>query len=182
MVARNWPPENTGDPLKTPFVYYVSGVPVFPPNNVRETALNALKPDNSESLTERLKSRAKKGLIGGTVAILPETWWNQFLLNYVTYFGNNFCEPREMEEHAAKVLEIIAASSPEEAWKKLVEFTIQEIDVLSGWKKSWTKELAERHNVFRGDDGNYYCRDLDGTLIHSHRGKGAARDTPRLRE
>jgi hypothetical protein len=166
MVARNWPPENTGAPLKTPFVYYVSGVPVFPPNNIREMALDALKPDNSESLTDRLKSRVKNGLIGGTVAILPETWWNQFLLNYVAYFGNNFSEPREMEEHATRVLEIIASSSPKEAWKELVEFTIQEIDVLSGWKKSWTRELAKRHNVFWGDDGNYYCRDLDGTLIH----------------
>ena len=166
MVAKKWPPENTGDPTKTPFVYYVSGVPVFPPNNVRETALGVLKADNSKNLTDRLKSRAKHGLIGGTVAILPETWWNQFFLNYVGYFGNNFSKPQELEEHAATVLEIIAASSSEEAWKKLVEFIIQEIDTLSGWTKSWTRELAERHNVFWGDDGNYYCRDLDGTLIH----------------
>jgi hypothetical protein len=166
MVARSWPPENTGDPLKTPFVYYVSGVPVFPPNNLRETAIAALKLDGSETLKDRLRSRSKKGVIGGTVATLPDVWWNQFLFNYIDYFANNFSKPQELEEQAAIVLEIIATFPPEEAWSRLIEFTIQEIDVLSGWNKSWNREIAERHNVFRGEDGNYYCHDLDGTLIH----------------
>jgi hypothetical protein len=163
---RQMHPPSAGDPSVTPFVYYVGGsTPIYPPNTIYESARAALSGTDAKPLKTVLQERTKRGFVGGTVAVLPETWWNHYLLNYVNYFANNFSEPSEIEEQSVAALQIMAGAPPEEAWSKLVDFTISQMDVLSGWNKSWVKEDAERRGVFKGDDGNYYCRDLDGILV-----------------
>jgi hypothetical protein len=124
-------PENTGDPLKSPFVYYVSGVPVFPPNDIREVAISALDESEKKPLGTVLQERVKRGFVGGTVAVLPEFWWNQFLLNYVKYFANNYSQAQEMEHHAGEALGIMTSTPAPEAWAALVDFAIHKMDVLA---------------------------------------------------
>jgi len=159
------PAPSAGDPSATPFVYYVGSMPIYPPNTIYESAKAAISESETKPLKTVLQERTKRGFVGGTVAVLPETWWSHYLLNYVNYFANNFSEPAEFEEQAAAALRIMAEGPPEEAWPKLIGLAVGEMDVLSGWNKSWVKEDAERSGVFKGDDGNYYCRDLDGILI-----------------
>jgi hypothetical protein len=39
---------------------------------------------------------------------------------------------------------------------------LADIDDLSGWSRSFQKELGERDQVWRGEDGNYYRKESDG--------------------
>jgi len=157
--------ENTGEPTATPFVYFVSGIPVYPPNTICECVSTALAETEQKPLKQVLRDHARMGNVGGTWTVLPEGWWYHFLLTYLNYFSNNFSEPEEMESFALEALKLVTRTSPETAWHNLVAYIISDIDALSGWTKSWIKQSAEERNVFKGDDGNYYYRDLDGILI-----------------
>jgi hypothetical protein len=157
--------ENTGDPTTTPFVYYISGIPVYPPNTILECAATALAEGEEIPILQSLKNGAKEGNIGGTWTVLPEGWWYHFLLTFLTYFGNNFSEPAEMERSAVEALKLMTKFPPASAWQDLVAYIINDINNLSGWTKSWIKQSAEERGVFKGKDGNYYYHDLDGTLI-----------------
>lgn len=155
--------ENTGSLIESPFVYFASGTPAYPPNTVYQCASEAL--GEKADLREVLKKRIEEGFIGGVWTVLPNSYWFHFLLQYVDYFRNNFAEPKELEKTAVEVLRLMIKSPPVEAWGEILQFVINEIDNLSGWSKSWIKESAERFNVTRGADGNYYSKELDGTLV-----------------
>jgi hypothetical protein len=155
--------ENTRNSAETPFVYFVSGTPVYPPNTLYECAGKALALKGD--FRDLLKNEIEEGFIGGTLSVSPATWWFNFLLQYFEYFRNNFSEPEEMESSATEILRLIMSKPPEEAWAKVLEHVIKDVDNLSGWNKSWLKESAESRNVFKEKDGNYYYKDLDGTLI-----------------
>jgi hypothetical protein len=157
--------ENTGDPTTTPFVYYVCGIPVYPPNTIFECAATALAESEKIPILQSLKNRATEANIGGTWTVLPEGWWYHFLLTFLTYFRNNSSEPTEMERSAVEALELMTKIPPASAWQDLVAYIINDINNLSGWTKSWIEQSAEERGVFKGEDGNYYYHDLDGTLI-----------------
>jgi hypothetical protein len=159
------PFENAVKSTETPFVYFVSGIPVYPPNKIYECLSAALGASGEKPLVEVLKEYARGGDVGGSWTVLPEGWWYHFLLTYLTHFRNNFAEPEELEESAIKALNMMAKRPPEAVWSDLVAYVISDIDKLSGWTKSWIKDSSERKNVFKGEGGNYYCKDLDGTLI-----------------
>jgi len=157
--------QNTGDSTLTPFVYFVGGVLVYPPNTIYESARDALSEAYSKPLATILQERIRRGFVGGPVAVLPEAWWNHFLLSYLRYFANNFSDPGEMEAQAVTALTIMVSASPREAWPTLIDFILGQMDVLSGWNKCWIREDAERRGVFKGEDGNYYYHDLNGILV-----------------
>jgi hypothetical protein len=111
--------ENTGNGANTPFVYFVSGTPAYPPNNPYEAARESLGADGD--FREALRKRIQNGLVGGTWTIVPKAWWFHFLLQYVDYFRNNFSDPHEMEASAVEILRLIMQSSPDEAWNRVLE-------------------------------------------------------------
>jgi len=155
--------ENTGNGSDTPFVYFVSGTPAYPPNSLYEAARETLGADGD--FREALRKRIENGLVDGTWTITPKAWWFHFLLQYVDYFRNNFSDPYDMEASAVEVLRLIMQSSPDKAWNRVLEFVIKNIDSLSGWNKSWIKQSAERLNVTKGDNGNYYTQESNGSLV-----------------
>lgn len=157
-------PENTGDATKTPFVYFVSGTPVYPANTVYACAEEALKQGNLP-IRQFLKEHAKQGSIGGISTILTDGWWFHFLLSYLDHYHSNFSEPQSLEDSAVQILRIMANAAPADAWNNLVKHIISDIDNLSGWSKCWIREFAGKRNVFKGEDGYYYFNDLDGTLV-----------------
>jgi hypothetical protein len=63
-------------------------------------------------------------------------------------------------------LRLMTKQPPQSAWRDVIEYIIRDIDSISGWTKTWIKADAEKRNVFKGEDGNYYYTDHDGTLIH----------------
>jgi hypothetical protein len=158
--------EETGTSTASPFVYFLSGTPIYPPNTIYESARIALASTEHKSLREGLKALAKERSVAGRWTVPPEGWWYHFLLTYVEYFGNNFSEPQEMENSAVETLKLMMRTPPEAAWLELARYNIGDIDNLSGWTKSWVKSSTERYKVFKGEDGNYYYHDFDGTLIH----------------
>ena len=157
--------KDTGKSTDTPFVYFVSGTPVYPPNSIYQSTQTALAALGDKPFSEALKDLAKTGNVGGTWTVLPEGWWYHFLSVYLNYFRNNFAEPEAMENSALEALKLMVKTPPEAAWQDLVAYIIANIDNLSGWTKSWIKQSAEERNVLKGEDGNYYYRDHDGILI-----------------
>ena len=155
--------ENTGNSAETPFVYFVSGTPVYPPTTIYQCAAAVLEAKGN--FHEELRKRVQEGFVGGSQSILPETWWFRFFLQFIDYFRNNFSEPKEMEASAIELLALMSKRSPDAAWNDILRFVIEDIDNLSGWNKSWLKESAEQLNVRRGEDGNYYSDSLTGTLV-----------------
>ena len=105
--------ENTGKSANSPFVYFVSGTPVYPPNNIYESASTALVAAGHKPLRDVLKEFAKTGMVGGTRSVLPEAWWFQFLLSYISYYVNNFSTPEEMEQSAVEALKLMMKTLPE---------------------------------------------------------------------
>lgn len=155
--------ENTGNSAETPFVYFVSGTPAYPPNTIYECAREVLGVGGS--VLEALKERITHGFIGGIWTVLPASWWFHFLLQYIDYFRNNFSEPKELENSAIELLRPMAELRPDAAWHAIRQLVINDVDNLSGWNKSWTREMTERINVTKGANGNYYTKDLNGTFV-----------------
>jgi len=160
------PPEDVGNSAVTPFVYFVSGTPIYPPNALYQSASEALAAVGEKSLRNILEGLSKRRQFRGTWTVPPDAWWFHFLMSYLKHFTNNYSNPEEMERSASEALKLMMETPPGAAWENVVAHLIADIDNLSGWSKSWTKQSAERRNVWKGHDGNYYSKDADGTLIH----------------
>lgn len=159
------PFENKVKSKDTPFVYFVSGTPVYPPNAVYESARIALDAATDKPIRETLKDLAKSGDVAGIWSVPPEAWWYHIFRSYLGYFANNLSAAEEMERSAVEALKLMIRIPPKDAWADLVAYITREVDTLSGWTKCWIKHSAEERNIFKGEDGSYYCRELDGTLI-----------------
>jgi len=151
--------------LSTPFVRFVSGTLALPPNTLYESAHEVLARLRGQSIEEVFKGLIQTGLIGGQHTVLPESTWYALFKDYLTYFSREFSDSAGLGALLVESLAIMSLRPHEDAWKRLEDFLVRAIDELSGWNKSWLKEDAENRGVFKGDDGNYYYRDLDGTLI-----------------
>ncbi len=62
------------------------------------------------------------------------------------------------------MLRLMVGAPPAAAWKALRACILADVDDLSGWTRSFRKELAERHHVWLGEDGNYYGKESDGAI------------------
>lgn len=164
--ARRLDPDVYGDPEKTPFVRYVSGTPVYPPNTVYDAARKLLEYPEDTNLAEVCKGLTERGAVGGQYAVLPHSTWFAILQ---ILFGYNLTtsETRitDWQHRCRRALEIMQEQSHRAAWDKLKAFLKSDIDNLSGWNSSWRKSSAERDQIFRGEDGNYYYHDEEGILI-----------------
>jgi len=102
----------------------------------------------------------REGLVGGQYAVLAESTWYALLRDFLNYYSREFSEPEELQKLSFQALVLMVEKPHEKAWEKLEGFVLDQIDQLSGWTKSWVREEAERRNVFKGEDGNYYHRVL----------------------
>lgn len=164
-------PGNYGDPEKSPFVRYISGTPVYPPNIIYEAARKILEYPEGANLAQVCQGLTEKGAVGGQYAVLPESTWFAILRILFSYNVTPVTRVTDWQQRCRRALEIMQEQPHRAAWAKLKLFLKSDIDNLSGWNSSWRKSSAERDQVFRGEDGNYYYHDEQGILIHVIGGK-----------
>ena len=160
-----------GDPEKTPFVRYISGTPVYPPNTIYAAAEELLKRPEGADLAAASASLIEQGPLGGQYAVLPQSTWFAILRTFFSYSGTAENEVSGWQAHCRRGLEIMQERPHRAAWDNLKSFLKSGIDNLSGWSTSWRKSSAERDRIFRGEDGNYYYHDQEGILIQVIGGK-----------
>lgn len=154
-----------GAVIPVPFVRFVSGTAVYPPNILYESTFDILEKLREHSLEEAFRDVVREGLVGGQYTVLPESTWYAMLRDFLTYYSREFSEPEDLQKLAIEALKLMVERPHEKAWEILEGFVLDQVDELSGWSKSWVREDAERRNVFKGEDGNYYFRDRDGILV-----------------
>jgi hypothetical protein len=86
--------------------------------------------------------------------------WN-FFVHYYLVQADPEAPPSAVR---IEMLRLMVGAPPAEAWKALRSHILAHIDDLSGWTRSIRKELAERDQVWLGEDGNYYGKDSDGAI------------------
>lgn len=160
-----------GDPNTTPFVYFVSGTAVFPPNNLRDAARRLLESGNDTAAMRCAAAElAKHGFVGGTRTVVPEAFWYHYFGTFLSYPIENF-DNSSMECFARSALDLCVGTPPDVAWAKLRDRIIPEIDDITGWSQSTQKVLAELDKIFKGEDGYFYRHWRDGTLVQVIGGK-----------
>lgn len=154
-----------GDPETTPFVRYGSGTPVYPPNTIYESARKLLGQPEDANLVDVCKNLTERGAVGGQYTVVPQATWFEILQTYFGYNGAREARVADWQQRCRRALEIMQEEPHRAAWDKLKLFLKSDIDNLSGWNSSWRKSSAERDQIFRGEDGNYYYHDEEGILI-----------------
>lgn len=149
----------------SPFVRFVSGTVITPPNTIYESGFDVLRRLVENSAEETLRNLVQEGSVGGQYAVLPEATWYAMLAEFIGFYGREFSEAEELQALVIESLRMMVEKPHEKAWETLGRFLLGHMDDLSGWSKSWIKESAERRNVFKGEDGNYYFHDHDGVLV-----------------
>lgn len=160
-----------GDPEKSPFVRYISGTPVYPPNTIYEAARKLLEYPKNANLAEVCRSLTEQGAVGGQYAVLPQSTWFAILPIFFSYNVTAETQVADWQQRCRRALEIMQEQPHRAAWDKMKLFLKSDIDNLSGWNSSWRKSSAERDEVFRGEDGNYYYHDEEGILVQVIGGK-----------
>ncbi len=149
----------------SPFVRFVSGTVIHPPNTIYESALDVLKGLAQNSAEETFRRLVQEGSVAGNHAVMPEATWYALLADFIGFYGREFSETQRLQGLVIESLQLMVEKPHEKAWNQLEHFLLDHVDDLSGWNKSWIKQDAERRNVSRGEDGNYYFRDHDGVLV-----------------
>ncbi len=149
--------------LASPFAIFEGGSAYVLPNVLPETARNILSRLDEEpvdSVMMSLRGLGQEVLSRNTSAKDAEKVWNFFVHYYLM--------PTDPELPSAAVriemLRIMVGAPPDVAWKSLRARILADIDGLSGWTQSFRKELAERYQVWLGEDENYYGKESDGTI------------------
>jgi hypothetical protein len=149
--------------LPSPFAIYENGSGFVLPNTLVDKARLALLRASQEPLGEfidSLCSRRRPRLTHNAPLQDVDAIWDFFLCVYLREVGQDTPTTAKRVE----MLSIMLSGNPVEAWSSLRVRILAEIDVLSGWSRSFQKQLAERNQVWRGEDGNYYQREPDGTV------------------
>jgi hypothetical protein len=152
--------------LASPFAIFEGGSAYVLPNVLPETARNILSRLDEEpvdSLMMSLRGLGQEVLSPDTSAKDAEKVWNFFVHYYLM--------PTDPELPSTTVriemLRIMVGAPPGEAWKALRTRILTDIDDLSGWTRSVRKELAEKYQVWLGEDGNYYGKQSNGVVYQA---------------
>jgi hypothetical protein len=149
--------------LASPFAIFEGGSAYVLPNVLPETAKGALRRLEEEPVDDvmmSLRSAGQQILSRNTSAEDAAKVWNFFVHYYLVQ-----ADPEAPStEVRIGILRLMVGAPPAEAWKTLRARILADIDDLSGWTRSIRKELAERHQVWLGEDGNYYGREPDGAI------------------
>ena len=149
--------------LASPFAIFERGSAYVLPNVLPEMARNILKRLEEEPIDNLLTSLRGLGqqiLSRKTSAEDAARVWNFFVHYYLMQ-----ADPEAPSTVVRiEMLRLMVDAPPAEAWKALRARILADIDDLSGWSRSIRKELAERHQVWLGKDGNYYGKESDGAI------------------
>jgi hypothetical protein len=151
------PPQDVGDPEKTPFVRFDHGT-LYPSNDIYQAAETVLVGLRDSTAPELFKVLIRRGLVGGQYGILRDSTWFAILNRFLNYHSAAEDSPTA-KAHCIEALRLMVRRPHEDAWLALREYVLARIDDLSGWSTSFKRQIAEEQNVFRGEDGNYYYRD-----------------------
>lgn len=158
------PTVDGGDPNKTPFVRFDVGT-VYPPNNLYDCSAIVLERLKITPASEVFKDLVVRGPIGGNYGVLPDATWFAILNNFFWYHNEHHTGFGNADARCKEALQIMTARPHAAAWGLLRDFLIANADDLSGWNGSFQKDMAEKYNIFRGEDGNYYYTEGADELI-----------------
>jgi len=148
--------------LASPFAIFEGGSAYVLPNVLPAMTRNILRRLEEEpvaNLMMSLRNLGQQNLSPNTSAEDAKKVWNFFIHHYLVQ-----SDP-EAPSTAVRIamLQLMFGVPPPEAWKALKTRILDDIDDLSGWTHSFRKELAERDQVWLGEDGNYFRKESDGT-------------------
>jgi hypothetical protein len=160
------------DPLASPFVLFGGGYAVFPPNTLHAVADELLSTlaagESPESAERRLVHSA---WIGGTNAIHPASTWAAVLSAHFRFWKRHFPSEASLVEVVAGAIRLMTHRPHEDAWGPLCEYIVKHVDVLSGWSSHWVRDDPDAKRTERADDGTYFVRETDGSVMVIHGGK-----------
>ena len=164
MKKSSTPPPDVGNPENTPFVRFDLGK-MYPANEIYQATELFLRGLEGRAAPELLKELIRKGPVGGQYGVLRDSTWFAVLERFLKYHVAADADKSKAEAHCLEALRIMVCRPHEEAWPVLREYLFSKIDELSGWDVSFNRQFAEERNVFRSEDGNYYCQDAECGLV-----------------
>lgn len=162
-IARNF--------TETPFIRFLNGTPLSPPNTIYESASTLLTEIKKASPNEVFHKLILYGAISGQRTVLPEATWFAVFKDFLNMFSREDLRVQHeyLQSLLIKLLNLMIEDNIEKSWNDLKKFIIEHVDVLSGWDKCWQKDDPLAQGVFRSEDGNYYVNDLEtGVLCQVH--------------
>src|SRR5579863_437112 len=171
-------PLQHGDQERTPFVRF-DPIPIFPENNIHACAEQILTA-HTTGTADPFSSLIKRGPLGGQYGILPESTWFALIRSFFEYARQAHGALPAWTDYCWRALEIMARRPHQQAWPALRDLLVGNLDELSGWTHSVRREIAERDQVFRGEDGHHYFRDREGILFQVIGGDARTADEERL--
>jgi len=162
-VKRTPPPRQYGDPERTPFVRFDS-VPIYPENDLHDCTIQLLEVHRS-GITDPFAELVKRGPLGGTFGVLPESTWFAMIKSCLDYASKAEGSLPSWIDQCWRVLEIIAYKPHQQAWPALKTLLLANLDELSGWARSFRKQIAEREGIYRGEDGHHYYKNEEGLIV-----------------
>jgi hypothetical protein len=149
--------------LASPFAIYEGGSGYVLPNVLSEivkAVIERLERESADDVLLSLRSAGRQILARDTSSQGAGNVWNFFLYHYLRQDGI------ETPSTASRInlLKLMLSGPPATAWNAVRTVILKDVDELSGWSRSFQKELRERDQVWRAEDGNYYRKEPDGTV------------------
>jgi hypothetical protein len=149
--------------IDSPFATFEGGSGYVLPNDLPSMAHDALQRLEREPVDDVLPSLLKSGWMGLRHGMQPQDLhnvWNFFIWYYLTPAGDD----TPSIAVRIKLLDLMLSYSPDAAWPLLRSYILENIDDLSGWVRSFRKEMAEREQIWLDEEGNYYQKYDDGEV------------------
>jgi hypothetical protein len=141
--------------LESPFAIYDGGSGYVLPNVLPQMArsvLTRLEQEPVEDVVQSLRELGRLHLSRETSAQETEHIWNFFLALYLTEDERD----TPSVELRIEMMHLMLGSPLDEAWRALKSRILGDIDEISGWSRSVRKQLGERDQIWRDEDGKYY--------------------------
>jgi hypothetical protein len=132
--------------LASPFATFEGGSGYVLPNVLPELARSVVARTERESMDDIISSLNAKGRqpLNQTTSVHDSSnVWNFFLSQYLARQGPD--TPSALRR--AEMLKVMLSAPPAEAWLSLKTQILDDIDNLSGWSRSFQKELGERDQI-----------------------------------
>ena len=127
---------------ETPFIRFLNGTPLSPPNTIYESASTLLTELEKASPNEAFHKLILYGAIFGQRTVLPEATWFAVFKDFLNIFSREDLRIQQeyLQSLLIKLLNLMIEDDIEKSWNDTKEFIIAHVDVLSGWDKYWQKD------------------------------------------